>query len=297
MTNMPRLSKTGIEYGDYAWNFYSGCRHKQQGVCPPLVPCWAEEITQRFKAHYPNGFEPTFYPEVFLSPLRVKKPSRILVNFMGDMFGGWNRPSIMVAHAKSPYGKDIRQKTFETIEACPQHTFIFLTKNPRGMIPWSPFPDNCEVGFTAVNSRMFVNGMNDSYFVEARVKWVSFEPLLEWHIEPDILEADFWAQHLNWVAIGGLTGRKDQIDRLAGIYPRLTPYKMSGKGNRWALLPPIEWVENIVKACDTVGTKVVLKENLRPLIGFTPENSFLFQSIPGVPTGMSLRQELPDVSH
>jgi hypothetical protein len=35
MTKTPRLGKSGIEYLDYVWNFYSGCRHKEEGKCPP----------------------------------------------------------------------------------------------------------------------------------------------------------------------------------------------------------------------------------------------------------------------
>jgi hypothetical protein len=102
MTNMPRLSKSGIEWlrnpdgsQGYSWNFYSGCENKERGIC--LVPnCWARSITERFPAHYPNGFKPTFYPDAFLSPLSLKKPFIIGVCFMGDLFGDWVDPNKMV---------------------------------------------------------------------------------------------------------------------------------------------------------------------------------------------------------
>jgi hypothetical protein len=59
-----RLSKTGIEHGDWAWNWLSGCKHKDQGKCPP-VPCWAAEFVKRFPKVYPDGFAPHIYLEAF----------------------------------------------------------------------------------------------------------------------------------------------------------------------------------------------------------------------------------------
>ena len=68
MNRTPRLSKSAIEYLDYVWNFASGCTKD-------CAYCWARKITCRFAGRYPNGFEPTVYPEAFLSPLHLKKPS------------------------------------------------------------------------------------------------------------------------------------------------------------------------------------------------------------------------------
>ncbi|KKK77839.1 hypothetical protein LCGC14_2849590, partial [marine sediment metagenome] len=87
MNKLIRLSPTSIEYGDYAWNFASGCGNNTGGKCNSGgFNCWAYPITQRFAARYPNGFNPTIYPEALLSPLYLKKPSRILCAFMGDLF-------------------------------------------------------------------------------------------------------------------------------------------------------------------------------------------------------------------
>ena len=91
MNKLIRLSPTGIEYGDYVWNFASGCGNNIKGKCKDGgFKCWAYSITQRFERHYPNGFKPTIYPEALLSPLYLKKPSRILCAFMGDLF--WDCP-------------------------------------------------------------------------------------------------------------------------------------------------------------------------------------------------------------
>ncbi|KKM15169.1 hypothetical protein LCGC14_1698720, partial [marine sediment metagenome] len=63
MSKLIRLSPSGIEYGDYAWNFASGCGNNIQGKCKAGgFNCWAYPITQRFADRYPNGFNPTIYP-------------------------------------------------------------------------------------------------------------------------------------------------------------------------------------------------------------------------------------------
>ena len=87
MNRLIRLSPTGIEYGDYAWNFASGCDNHINGKCKSGdFNCWAYSITQRFSNHYPNGFKPTIYPDALVSPVYLKKPNRILCAFMGDLF-------------------------------------------------------------------------------------------------------------------------------------------------------------------------------------------------------------------
>ena len=83
MNKTPRLSNSDIEYLDKVWNFSSGCGKG----CPY---CYAKKITKRFTNHYSNEFEPTLYPEALLSPLYLKKPSRIGVCYMGDLF--WDCP-------------------------------------------------------------------------------------------------------------------------------------------------------------------------------------------------------------
>ena len=37
-------------------------------------------------------------------------------------------------------------------------------------------------------------------------------------------------------------------------------------GNKWTLQPKIEWVKEIVEACDKASIPVFLKDNLKPLI-------------------------------
>lgn len=254
MTELIRLSPTGIEYGDYAWNFASGCGNNIDGKCKSGgFKCWAYSITQRFEGHYPNGFKPTIYPEALLSPLYLKKSSRILCAFMGDLFGeGFNpeeKIEAMMPSQKASIKMSFKGWIFTTIKQCPQHTFLFLTKQPQNLIKWSPFPDNCWVGVTiigggfAIPNFITINAeLGHFYEFEAKVKFISFEPLL---YEPTpfalyrLTEAMLLKQ-VNWIIIGAQT----------------KPYKP----------PKIEWVKEIVEACDKAGVPVFEKNNLESLL-------------------------------
>ena len=223
MNKTPRLSKSGIEYLDYQWGIFSGCENWANGICP--VPnCWARSIAYRFPNHYPDGFNPHYYPEAIDSPIHLRKPSIVGVGWVGDVIG---------------YGFAHRAEIFKAIRQCPQHRFLFLTKNPDRLISWGSFPDNCWVGVTLTTKMqhlaLFTSGFK---YIEAKMKYVSLEPLLEnLYFHPD----DIKELGINWVIIGAQT----------------KPYKP----------PTIEAVEEIVRACDEAGVPVFQKDNLKPLLG------------------------------
>lgn len=228
--NKIRLSKSGIEYLNYNWGVFSGCKNQQNGICN--VPrCWAKGLASRFHKIYPNGFEPTFYPEVINSPKYLKKPSRIGVGWVGDVIGYCDKGSE-------------RSLIMRTILQCPQHTFVFLTKNPDKLIKWH-FPENCWVGVTATDSGQTWYAMHFLKDIDAPIRFISFEPLLNqiandsaWPLLNALKECN-----INWLIIG-----------------QQTP--ISAKTQ-----PKIEWIQEIVEVADKVGIPVFLKNNLKPLFG------------------------------
>jgi len=256
MTKTPRLSKSGIEYLDYQWGIFSGCHNWKSGICQ-VENCWAKSFAQRFKNIYPNGFEPTFYPEAFNSPKYLKKPSIIGVGWVGDVIG---------------YGLAFREQIFETIEQCPQHRFLFLTKNPNQLKKWEMFPNNCWVGATATNHDGFLRAIEGLRVINATVKFISFEPLLK--------EIPFRHQALYYAGISWL---------IIGLQ---TPYSPK-------TAPKIEWIENIVEAADKAEVKVFLKDNLWPLIETLPNRSHFAECVykigqkRGEEMWWYLRQEFP----
>jgi len=219
MNKTPRLSKSGIEYLDYSWGIFSGCENWASGICP--VPnCWARSIAYRFPNHYPDGFNPHYYPEAINSPKHLKKPSLIGVGWVGDVIG---------------YGLEHKDEIFETIRQCPQHKFLFLTKNFEQLKEWGSFPDTCYVGITATNADMAVEGLIALSEIEAKGKFMSLEPLLS--------RIPLTAK--------GLSGL-DLV--IVGAQSKPTVY------------PEIGWVQGIALACTKADIPLFLKDNVKPLL-------------------------------
>lgn len=242
MTKTPRCGKTGIEYLDYGWNFFSGCWNWNNGKCP-LPMCWAHLRSLRFKEHYPNGFEPTIYPEALLSPLNIKKPSRIGVAWMGDLIGyadpeqqfnaGYSfQKQVMIYRPDS-----LKNIIYEVIKATPQHTYLFLTKCPENLPKWEPFPDNALIGVSVFNDDMLKSAFDALYKIPKNRTYLSIEPLLS-RINCDVIEASKYYRWLDWLTIG-----------------QQTPVRKS-------TMPEIEWIQEIVEAADKAGIPVFLKDNL-----------------------------------
>ncbi len=222
-----RLSKSGIEYLDYSWGIWSGCRNLETGNCL-VKACWAKGLALHYPKIYPDGFEPHYYPEAINSPMKLKKPSRISVGWVGDVIG---------------YGLEYKEEIFDTIFNCPQHTFLFLTKNPERLLDWGKFPDNCFVGVSATNREKFISACTYLEHIWAKVKYLSLEPLLDWH-------------NGNGVDIKGYLENGGISQVIIGSQTK--PYRP----------PTFEAVQEIVNACDEAGVKVFLKGNLERALPF-----------------------------
>jgi len=246
----------------YTWNPITGCLNGCEY-------CYARKLAngrlkERYLAnthlapHIPKDIKilPTdpFYPRFWEDRLAElpryigKQPNTkargIFVCDMSDLFGigipdTWTRAILDRADYYSWY------------------RFYLPTKQPQNLIKFSPFPDNCWVGITVTNDEMFWDALRWLYRIQAKVKFLSIEPFLQpIHIgSPTMIKLDI----PNWVIIGAMTFRGG----ITGSYPQLTamPY-----GKRDTLQPKLEWVEEIVRACDKAGVPVFLKDNLKPLL-------------------------------
>jgi protein gp37 len=234
------MNKTNIEWCDYTIN-------PVKGLCPVGCSyCYARAMYKRFK----------WNPEIRLQPywwdgLTELKPSRIFVGSTMELFGDWVKPEWLT-------------QIFGMCAAYKKHTFIFLTKQPQNLLKWSPFPENCWTGFTATNEESWLYGIDKMRYVKAKVKFVSFEPLLE---AIDLIRF-IYDVPLDWLIIG-----------------QQTP--ISAKTQ-----PKIEWIQEIVEAADKAGIPVFLKdnsENLLPRDGFiVPMNKTFYNQ-----GTRKLRQEFP----
>lgn len=111
---MNKQGENGIEYVDYTWNPATGCEHG----CPY---CFARQTAERFYTQWDEPFKPRFHEKRLREPFAVRHPCVIFVVDMGDLFGHW-----------VPW--EWQERVFNVVRDCHWHTFLFLTKNPRGML-------------------------------------------------------------------------------------------------------------------------------------------------------------------
>jgi protein gp37 len=112
--------RTKIEWCDATWNPVTGCTPISDGC----RNCWAKRMAnrQRGRNGYPadDPFRVTFRPERLEQPLRWKKPRKIAVSLMGDLFHD---------------GVEQRwlNLIFGVMSLSRRHTYLILTKRPARM--------------------------------------------------------------------------------------------------------------------------------------------------------------------
>lgn len=185
------MADTTIEWTDRTWNPLRGCTR----ISPGCQNCYAERMAARFSgpdAPYeglakmtPQGprwtGEIRLLPEVLQEPLKWRKPRRVFVNSMSDLF-----------HEKVP--DDFIDQVFGVMGQCQQHTFQILTKRPDRMAAYfaqlfregrqlfgpstkyDPYP-NVWLG-TSVENTDYKHRIAELQLSPAKIRFISFEPLL-----------------------------------------------------------------------------------------------------------------------
>jgi protein gp37 len=174
---------TAIEWTDKTWNPTTGCNK----VSPGCKHCYAETLTKRFHRQFPNGFEFTLHPERLKEPRRWRKPSRVFVNSMSDLF-----------HEQMPL--PFLKTVFEVMEECPRHVFQILTKRHERLVELAPelnWPENVWVG-VSVENQDYTHRVDYLRRVPATARFLSCEPLLG--------PLDLDLRGIHWVIVGGESG-------------------------------------------------------------------------------------------
>lgn len=280
------LNKTKISWTDFTWNPVTGCTPISEGC----HNCYAEKVAKRFNrkhcsscygrgglaigssqdAREPgfalcpecNGkmehdyFEVQLHPYRLDAPLKRKKPSKIFVCSMGDLFH-----------------EDVSDyfilKVFETMAKCQQHMFQILTKRPRRMLELlrevtfesrndsfyaltndmesiTPLP-NVWLGVTCENQKAADERIPLLLQTPAAVRFVSAEPLLglidferilkDKEVEIDALNGKHGLirplqgknEKIDWIIAGGETGpgaRECREDWIKSIYDQCQAAKV-----------------------------------------------------------------------
>ena len=133
--------KSEIEWTDATWNPVRGCVK----VSPGCKHCYAETFAERWRGvaghAYERGFDPRLAPDQLDAPLRWRKPQRVFVNSMSDLFGDFVPDEYIAA-------------VFGVMAYASQHTFQVLTKRGERMRAWHEWiqrvaPDGSDVAYCA----------------------------------------------------------------------------------------------------------------------------------------------------
>ncbi|MFG0251686.1 MAG: DUF5131 family protein [Phycisphaerales bacterium JB038] len=197
-----------IEWTESTWNPVVGCSKVSAGC----KNCYAERMAKRLaamaRADRKAGRDPgkkanylhvlnnqgRWNGRVYLDegsltePLSWRQPRVVFVNSMSDLF-----------HEDVPL--DFIQRSFEVMNAAPQHTFQVLTKRPERAaamsrkLHWSP---NIWMG-TSVENALVRERVGQLRGTAAEVRFLSLEPLLG-----PIPRLSLSGMH--WVIVGGESG-------------------------------------------------------------------------------------------
>jgi protein gp37 len=183
---------SNIEWTEFTWNPVTGCIKLSQGC----KNCYAERMAKRLKAmgseRYVSGFKPTLHWDLIDAPRSWRKPRLVFVNSMSDLF-------------QDDVPEHFITRVFDSMVACPQHTFQILTKRSdrlREMASRLPWPKNVWMGVSVEDARV-VNRAVDLASVPAAVRFLSCEPLIG-PLESLPLE------NIDWVIVGGESGPRSR---------------------------------------------------------------------------------------
>jgi protein gp37 len=190
------MARSNIEWTDSTWNPVTGCTK----ISPGCKNCYAERMAKRLQAmgqpNYKDGFRVSLHERALSLPLKWKRPQTIFVNSMSDVF-----------HEDVP--EQFIRRIFDTMAKTPWHIFQVLTKRAERLeaigrnLSW---PHNVWMG-VSVESKDYLYRIDHLRNVGARVKFISFEPLLGEHGKIDL-------HGIHWAIVGGESGpRARPIDR------------------------------------------------------------------------------------
>ena len=302
------LNKTTIEWvknpdgsQGYTWNPITGCLNGCEY-------CYARKLANgRLKSRYlaikyTSDYDPyhprrcehlddPFYPRFWEDRLDDIKPS----GAWWDTLGGRRAKGIFVCNMGELFGdwipREWQEQIFDTIKSDPLDRFYLLTKQPQNLPQFSPFPDHCYVGVTATNAEKLIVACEYLADVKAKIKYLSIEPFLSWRFIV-ALSTMLHRYGINWVIIGACTGTELEMRALLAHQTSREVGYVLPYGNKWTLQPKIEWVEEIVRACDKAGIPVFLKKNLGHNLQYGKNLSLTHR--PDEHGVLVLRQELPN---
>jgi len=193
------MSRSAIEWTEETWNPVTGC----DKTSPGCDNCYAERLAYRLQAmgnpRYRNGFEVTLHRDLLDEPFRWRRPRRVFVCSMSDLF----HPKV-----DDLFIDDV----FWTMAQNPEHTFQVLTKRAGRaarlrsgplllgirLLAWKSWPAHIWMG-TTIESDLYTFRADQLREIDAPVRFLSCEPLLGPLPSLDL-------KGIGWLIVGGESG-------------------------------------------------------------------------------------------
>jgi protein gp37 len=185
-------AQSSIEWTHATWNPVSGCTK----ISPGCDHCYAERFAERWRGvkgnYFENGFDLQLRPNMLDRPMTWKKPQRIFVNSMSDLF-----------HVGVP--DEYIDLVFDQMELVDRHIYQLLTKRPERMRRYARkrygtklAPNHIWFG-TTIESGDFSWRADMLREVNAQNRFLSIEPMIG-----PVDSVDFAG--IGWIIVGGESG-------------------------------------------------------------------------------------------
>jgi protein gp37 len=185
--------RSAIEWTDATWNPVRGCTK----VSPGCKFCYAEVFSERFRGvpghPFEQGFDLRLVPEKLEQPLHWRRPRKIFVNSMSDLF-----------HEDVP--ADYIARVGEVMRRADWHLFQVLTKREErlrglllGELRWMADLEHVAFGVSVEDRRYGLPRIRSLQDTPACLRFLSLEPLLA-----DLGSLDL--RKIDWVIVGGESG-------------------------------------------------------------------------------------------
>lgn len=258
---------TSIEWTEQTWNPTTGCDR----ISPGCDRCYALTMAKRLKgmgsAKYQNdgdprtsgpGFAITGHPDTLGEPLRWKKPRRVFVNSMSDLFHARVTTSLIA-------------DVWKIMAATPQHTYQILTKRASRLGPvlskvhaelglTEPLP-NVWLGVSVESQKYADLRIPGLLRAPAKVKFLSCEPLLG---PVDLTRIPFRGDTDYVVdALRGRYGLREPRELFCFGMASLTPINwviVGGESGPGARPMDLAWAAHLVEQCQHTKKPVFVKQ-------------------------------------
>ena len=186
------MAQSSIEWTEMTWNPTTGCTKVSSGC----KFCYAEIMSKRLQAmgieKYKDAFKIRVHEDQLSLPYTWKSSKVVFVNSMSDLF-----------HHDIPV--DFIKKVFKVMNENPNHVFQVLTKRADRLLELHKelkWTHNIWMG-VSVENELFINRINFLRKTDAKVKFLSCEPLIGPLTSLNLKKID-------WVIVGGERGHKSR---------------------------------------------------------------------------------------